>query len=123
MSGLIQSHPIARTWLAAVLLGVASPAFAEVCRPSMQVKEMNFSPMVEMQRTWSAALEVDAAACATGSGSFEIRFVRLKENGIDLPFTERFTWRPGRTQVSLDLWADESILSYSIGDIAPCPCR
>jgi len=116
-------RPIVRAWLSAALVAVASPAWAEVCRPSIQVKEMSFSPIVEMQRTWSAAIEVDAAACAAGSGTFEIRFVRLKENAVDLPFTERFTWRPGRTEVSLDVWADEAILSYSIGDIAPCPCR
>jgi hypothetical protein len=113
-----------RAWLAAlVLLCAGSPALAEVCRPSLQVKETNFSPMIELQRTWSAALDVDASACASRTGAFEIRFVRLKENGVDLPFTERFTWQPGRTEVSLDLWADEAILSHAIGDIAPCPCQ
>lgn len=106
-----------------VLLGAAQPALAETCRPSLQVKEVDFSPAVKLQRTWSAALAVDAAACATREGTFEIAFMRLKENAIDLPFTERFTWQAGRTEISLDVWADEAVQSYAIGEIASCPCK
>jgi hypothetical protein len=53
---------------------------------------------------------------------FEIKFVRLKEMGPDLLFTERFTWRPGLVEVALDLWWDEAVQDYWIGDVRACRC-
>jgi hypothetical protein len=41
----------------------------------------------------------------------------------DLPFTEQFTWSAGQIEVSVNFWADEAVLAYSIGAVAPCPCR
>lgn len=105
------------------ILGVAAPALAETCRPTLSVQQTGFTPMQTMQRTWTAAVTADAAACATSAGQFKIRVVRLKENGVDLAFDEAFTWRAGRTDVSLDFWADEAVASYEVGEIAPCPCR
>ena len=65
-------------------------------------------------------LAVDASHCVTTSGRFDITFVRMKENAPDLPFTETFTWRPGRIEVSLDFWWDEAVLDQWIGDITAC---
>jgi hypothetical protein len=67
-------------------------------------------------------LAVDASRCAASSGKFAINFVRLKEMGIALRFTEWFEWTPEQVQVSLDFWEDEAVHDYSVGDILPCPC-
>jgi hypothetical protein len=102
----------------------ATQAVAEsACKPVFTVKEIRFSPMRQLQRIWTARLDVDASRCATSSGRFDINFIRLKETAPDLPFTEHFTWGPGEIEVSVDFWADEAVLAYSIGAIAPCPCR
>lgn len=106
-----------------VLLCSAMPAAADVCRPRLTVEKTALSPMQEMQRVWTATVLADASACAAASGPFEIRIVRLKENGLDLAFSERFTWRAGRSDVSLEFWADEAVLSYELGAVAPCACR
>jgi hypothetical protein len=55
--------------------------------------------------------------------SFRHQLIRLKEMAPDLPFTEQFTWSPGQIEVSVNFWADEAVLAYSIGAVAPCPCR
>jgi hypothetical protein len=111
-------------WVGLVLACGATQALAQaVCKPSLAVKEVRFSEMQLMQRTWSAFLDADASSCASSSGQFQIDFVRIKEYAPDLSFTEQFTWRPGRLEVSLMFWADEAVLHYSIGDIAPCTCR
>ena len=51
------------------------------------------------------------------------RFTRLKENAPDLTFSERFAWTQGRTEISLEFWADESVLDYAVDAVAPCTCR
>jgi hypothetical protein len=61
------------------------------------------------QRKWTATLTVDASRCATTIGQFEIRFVRLKEFGPDLGFTEKFRWIPGSVEASLNFWWDEAV--------------
>ena len=73
-------------------------------------------------------LHVDASRCAATSGSFEIHFVREKENAPELEFVERFTWqigetRSGQIEVSLDFWHDEAVLRYGLGSVAACACR
>ena len=93
------------------------------CKPVLTVKEVRFSEVRQLQRIWTALLDVDASRCATSSGRFDINFVRLKEMAPDLPFTEQFTWRPGAIEVSVDFWADEAVLTYSVGAIARCTCR
>jgi hypothetical protein len=105
-----------------VLSGV-TPTMAHVaCRPTLTFKEVRFSKAQNQLRTWTGLLSVDATRCATTSGPFEITFVRLKEIGPDLLFTERFTWRSGLIQVSLDFWWDESVGDFWIGDVPPCGC-
>jgi hypothetical protein len=41
---------------------------------------------------------VDASRCVATSGAFEIKFVRIKEMGSDLLFSERFKSSPRLTQ-------------------------
>jgi hypothetical protein len=94
-----------------------------VCKPVLTVKQVRFSEMVELKRFWTATLDVDASRCATTSGQFAIRFVRLAENAPDLDFAERFTWRAGRMDVVVEFWADESVHDYGIEGVAACPCR
>jgi hypothetical protein len=110
--------------LAAGVLAAATPAHAETsCKPGLTLKEVRFSEVRSQQRTWTALVAVDASQCAASSGKFAINFVRLKEIGIDLPFTEWFEWSPGQVEVSLDFWEDEAVHDYSVGDIPPCSCR
>jgi hypothetical protein len=104
-----------------MLSGVTHTMAQVACRPALTFKEVRFSNAQNQLRTWTAILSVDATSCAT-SGPFEITFVRLKEMGPDLLFTERFTWRPGMIQVSLDFWWDESVDDFWIGDVPPCGC-
>jgi hypothetical protein len=108
---------------ASLVLSGVTPTMAQVaCRPNLTFKEVKFSKARNQLRTWTGLLSVDAARCATTSGPFEITFVRLKEIGPDLLFTERFTWRSGLIQVSLDFWWDESVGDFWIGDVPPCGC-
>jgi hypothetical protein len=105
------------------LVGATHALGQTTCRPALAIKEVRFSEIHRSQRIWTARIAVDASRCASASGRFEINFARLKENGPDLPFAEEFTWRAGEVEVTLDFWADESVLDYAIGDVAPCTCR
>src|SRR5258707_15166905 len=82
--------------VASLMLGVATPAVAEfACKPALTFKDVRFSKAQNQQRNWTATLTVEASRCAATTGQFEIRFVRLKEFGPDLVFTEKFRWTPG----------------------------
>jgi hypothetical protein len=108
----------------AILLGVLPQAPAgELCRPALSFKEVRFSPVQHLQRTWTAALTVDASSCATSAGRFDLVITRQKENAPDVEFIERFTWKPGPVEVSLDFWGDEAVGDYAIGYVEPCLCR
>jgi hypothetical protein len=96
---------------------------APLCTPDLAVMSARLSDIRASQRIWTARVAVDASQCATTSGGFFIRFVRLKEVGPDLPFSEPFTWRPGVIEVSTEFAADEAVLGYSIGYVRPCACR
>ena len=93
-----------------------------ICKPKLTVKEVRFSDAKDRLRTWMARVAVDARHCAETSGMFEIRFVRLKEFGPDLLFTEEFTWSADMVEVSLDFWWDEAVGDYRIGEVTPCRC-
>jgi hypothetical protein len=108
---------------ASLLLGLTTPATAEfACKPALAFKHVSFSKAQDQQRKWTATLTVDASRCAETSGKFEIKFVRLKEVGPDLLFTEKFRWTPGLVDVSLDFWWDEAVEDYWIGEVQPCGC-
>jgi hypothetical protein len=105
------------------LLGVTPSAGEQPCKPHLTLQDARLSDAQDLRRTWIAVLDVDASRCTAPSGQFDVRFVRLKENAPDLAFSERFTWTQGRTEISLEFWADESVLDYSIGPVVPCACR
>ena len=109
---------------AGILASLATPGrAAPLCTPDLAITSTHLSEMRAMQRTWTARIAVDASQCATTSGRFFIRFVRLKEIGPDLPFSEPFVWHPGVTEVTTDFAADEAVLGVSLGYVRPCACR
>lgn len=103
-------------------LGGGPAAAAVACKPAVTPQKVLISEPSGSQRLWTAVLAVDARTCASTSGSFEIDFVRQKETAPDLQFTERFTWRPGTIEVSIDIWIDETITDFRVGFVAPCVC-
>jgi hypothetical protein len=109
-------------------LGTRGAAAGEICRPHLTFKDVRLSELKDMQRKWTAILNVDATRCAATSGHFDIHIVREKENAPELEFDEMFAWRTdqrrsGQIEVSLDLWIDEAVHGYAVDYIAPCGCR
>jgi hypothetical protein len=100
------------------------PAVAgPLCRPALAVNEVRFSDTQQSQRVWTARVDVDASRCAAKSGRFEVEFTRVKETGPDVTFSEAFSWRPGKIEVSTVFWEDEAVADYAIAYVAPCGCR
>jgi hypothetical protein len=106
-----------------VLFSATQSLAQQICKPHLSLQAVRFSDVLNQQRKWRAVLGVDASDCAAASGRFDIKFIRLKEMTPDLQFTEQFTWRVGQVEVSVEFWADEAVLEYSIDHIAPCACR
>jgi hypothetical protein len=119
------SHRANILLLGAALALPASSALAGACHPVLLVKETQFSEIKDLQRVWHATLDIDASRCAAGAGLFSIRVVRAKEDATDLPSSERFTWRAGRSGFSLGFWAEEAGRDYEIVQIElpPCSCK
>ncbi len=110
-----------------VLLGTSPSPGGPICRPRLTVKDVRLSGLRNLQRTWTAMLNVDASRCTAYSGRFEIHFVREKENAPELEFSESFTWQTGelgtgQTEASIGLWIDEAVHDYRVY-AAPCACR
>jgi hypothetical protein len=105
------------------------PSFAnEVCKPDLTFKSVKFSDAQNLQRKWTAVLDVNAARCATNFGRFEVRFLREKENALELDFAEGFMWhtgelKTGQIEISIEFWIDEAVQHYAIDYVAPCACR
>jgi len=113
-----------RLMLVGLLLAAATPSMArQTCSPALASTSSAYSATINQQHRWTGIFAVDASQCATRSGTFELRFVREKELGPDLAFAERFIWNPGQTEVHLDLWWDEWVVAYRLGEITSCPCR
>lgn len=108
--------------LLVILLGVSQAVGEPICKPTLAVRNVTLSDIELDQRTWSARIAVDATRCASASGRFNIRFVRLKENAPDESFREQFSWAPGEIEVSTLFAADEAVSDYAIEPL-PCPCR
>jgi hypothetical protein len=109
--------------VASLMLGVAAPARAGfACKPALAFKDVSFSKAQNQQRKWMATLTVDASRCAATAGQFEIAFVRLKEFGPDLFFTEKFGWTAGSVDVAANFWWDEAVQDYWIAEVEPCGC-
>jgi hypothetical protein len=107
---------------AIALLGATHTGAETVCRPTVTFEQVRFSQTLEQRRHWTAVLAVDASSCATASGRFYVNFVRLKEMAPDVLFSEEFTWKPGRIEISVEFWLDEAVLDYWIGYVPMCSC-
>ena len=111
----------------ALVVSCATGVLAAVtCKPILSVKnvrEFRNADRPVQPWTWKATIVADASFCATKYGNFEIDFIRIKEYSLDLQFTEKYRWSAGQIDVSMELAADESILDYRIGFVAPCVCR
>jgi hypothetical protein len=119
------SRPSRSILLAAtlVVLGAMPAVAGALCRPALAVKDVRFSDIQRSQRVWTARVDVDASRCAARSGRFEVEFTRVKESGLDVTFSEAFSWRPGEIEVSAVFSEDEAVADYAIAYVAPCGCR
>jgi hypothetical protein len=107
------------------LTGVTQVLGQEFCRPALAITDVQFSKMhaPTWERKWTAIVSVDASRCTTNAtGSFEIVFTRLKENGVEIEFSEKFAWSPPAVTVVVDFWADEAVERYWIGNVSACVC-
>ena len=127
---MFASHLVSRIALGVLagcigLAGIPPAVSGPGCKPVLAFREVQFSKIQPetMERRWTALVSVDASSCATTSGRFDILFSRLKENAPDMDFVERFTWKPGLTEVAVDFWADEAVDGYGLSHVAACPCR
>jgi hypothetical protein len=111
--------------LAGLVIGLAGTRSlaAPLCAPELAIVSAQLDEIRAGERIWSARIVVDASQCGTASGRFFIHFVRTKEIGPDLPFSEPFTWRAGVIEVSTRFAADEAVLDYALGYVRPCACR
>jgi hypothetical protein len=110
--------------LLCALLGATVPAIGqETCTPVLSTKSSGHSQVVNFQRRWTGVFAVDASRCSSTAGAFELEFVRLKDIGPDLTFTEWFAWTGEETEVRLDLTWDEWVSAHRVTEIQPCSCR
>jgi hypothetical protein len=107
------------------LIDVTQAPGQQLCRPALAIKDVQFSEMQAptWERKWTATVSVDASRCTTNStGSFEIVFSRQKENGVEIEFSEKFTWSSPVVTVAVDFWADEAVERYWIRNVSACVC-
>jgi hypothetical protein len=107
------------------LTGATQALDRELCRPALAIKDVQFSEMQAptWERTWTAIVSVDASRCTTNAtGSFEIVFSRQNENGVEVEFSEKFTWSSPAVRVAVDFWADEAVERYWISNVSACVC-
>lgn len=112
---------------AAALLNTVPSFGGQICRPNLSVKDVRTSELRNLERTWTAAVRVDASRCTDFSGRFDIHFVREKANAPEVGFSQTFTWHAGesgigQTEPSINLWVDEVVTDYRVY-AAPCGCR
>ena len=106
------------------LIGAAQAGSQPICKPTLAIKDVQFSKMQKptMERKWTAVVAVDASRCATTAGYFEVGFLREKENGVELEFREQFIWSVPSVKIGLDFWADEAAQSHWVDSVQACPC-
>jgi hypothetical protein len=107
-----------------MLLHAAEAAPVVACKPLLSMRDVKTtreSPILPYQ--WKATVLADAQHCATRSGMFEVDFIRNKEFGPDVQFTQGFRWQAGQFKISIEIAGDETIIDHRIGFIAPCVCR
>jgi hypothetical protein len=110
-----------------VLLSATPSLGRSICKPNLAVKDVRISELRNLERTWTAAVQVDASRCTDFSGRFDIHFIREKENAPEVEFSVPFTWHAGelgtgQSEASIDLWVDEVVHQYR-AYAAPCACR
>jgi hypothetical protein len=108
------------------LIGVTPATAQNLCRPTLSINEVRFSPIEwsSLQRKWTATVTANTSDCAVDSGGFfDIVFTRLSENAPDLEFRQRFAWSPFSVNVAIDFAADEAVEQFRIEDVTPCVCR
>lgn len=110
-----------------VLLNASASLGSPICSPHLSVKDVRLSELRNLERTWTAVLNVDASRCTAFSGPFDIHFVREKENAPELEFSESFMWHAGELGIgqidaSIGLWIDEAVHDYRVY-AGPCACR
>jgi len=108
------------------LIGVTPATAQNLCRPTLTINEVLFSPIERpnLERKWTATVTANTSDCAVDSGGFfDIVFTRLSENAPDLEFRQRFAWSPFSVNVAIDFAADEAVGQYRIENVTPCVCR
>jgi hypothetical protein len=106
------------------LLSAAYAGPIASCKPILSIRDIGEIRSSELlPYAWTATVLADSRHCATYSGIFEVDFIRIKEFGPDVQFTEKFRWEAGAFEISVELWFDEAVLDYRIGFVAPCVCR
>src|SRR5581483_1433841 len=105
------------------LIATHAPA-GPACKPVLNVKDATFSAMLPptLERRWTATVVVDASACATTAGYFELGVRREKESSLYLEFREQLIWSAPSTLIGIDFAADEAMGSYWIDSVQACPC-
>ena len=121
------SFPTLAALLAGVigLIGASQAIGQEVCKPALSISNVQFSKwqLPTLERKWTATVAVDASRCAPNTaGTFEIGFLRLVENGVDIEFTEEFVWMSPAVNVGVDFWANEAVGRSWINKVSACPC-
>jgi hypothetical protein len=121
------SFPSLAALLAGVigLIGASQAIGQEVCKPALSISNVQFSKwqLPTLERKWTATVAVDASRCAPNTaGTFEIGFLRLVENGVDIEFTEEFVWMSPAVNVGVDFWANEAVGRSWINKVSACPC-
>jgi hypothetical protein len=109
---------------AALIAFCLSPSSAQtMCKPRVELRDVQFSNVSNLKRYWTAAINVDASTCATSSGLFSVSFLRWGGSGPDLEFTEPFLWNRAGGTVRLEFWADEAVGHCHVAEVAVCPCK
>jgi curli biogenesis system outer membrane secretion channel CsgG len=114
--------------VALVFVALASAAQVSaqpLCTPALTIARTHLSEIRKpaSERTWTAAVAVDASRCASpASGTFDLVVSRLKENAPEARFRERFVWRAPAVAVELAFSADEAVERSWIEAVTPCPC-
>ncbi len=106
--------------------GITKAIGQELCKPSLSLNDVQFSPInpATLVRNWTAVVSVDASQCkANLRGTFEIVFRRLSETAPDMEFREPFIWMAPSVSVSVQFGRDEAVDRYGIDNVSPCICR
>jgi hypothetical protein len=121
---------IAIYWLSVAcatgLIGVTEAIGQGLCKPTLSVNDVQFSPIhpETLVRNWTAVVSVDASRCrANFRGTFDIVFTRLSETAPDMEFREPFIWMTPSVNVSVEFGRDEAVERYWIDNVSPCICR